>query len=131
VSLYIPLLHEVSSLTYCRKTLQGNALILNEVWLCFWDFNKVSFIVINTFTAGLIQAVCTKSSSSPVSLCRHNSGTKCVRELFKPSKDLASLWVRNEQIFLVMGFGFFVSDIISGGLLGLFGPLHLALGPNC
>jgi len=24
-----------------------------------------------------------------------------------------------------------VSDIISGGLLGHLGPLHLALGPNC
>jgi len=32
--------------------------------------------------------------------------------------------------FLVWGSGFFVSDIISGGLLGHFGPLHLALGPN-
>jgi len=26
---------------------------------------------------------------------------------------------------------FFVSDVISGGLLGHLGPLHLALGPNC
>jgi len=33
-----------------------------------------------------------------------------------------------KQIFF--GFGFFMSDIISGVLLGLFGPLHLALGPN-
>jgi len=28
------------------------------------------------------------------------------------------------------GFGFFVSDVISGVVLGLFGPLHLALGPK-
>jgi len=28
-----------------------------------------------------------------------------------------------------MGFRFFVSDVISGVVLGLFGPLHLALGP--
>jgi len=27
-------------------------------------------------------------------------------------------------------FGFFVSDITSGVVLGLFGPLHLVLGPN-
>jgi len=33
--------------------------------------------------------------------------------------------------FLVLRFRFFVSDIISGGVLGLFGPLRLALGPNC
>ena len=26
---------------------------------------------------------------------------------------------------------FFVNDVISGVLLGLLGPLHLALGPNC
>jgi len=32
---------------------------------------------------------------------------------------------------LFLGFGFFVSDIINGVVLGLFGPLHLALGPNC
>jgi len=28
-------------------------------------------------------------------------------------------------------FGFFVSDVISGVILGLFGPLYLALRPNC
>jgi len=33
--------------------------------------------------------------------------------------------------FLVLGLGFFVSDIISGVVLSLFGPLHLALSPNC
>jgi len=32
---------------------------------------------------------------------------------------------------LVLGFGFFVSDVISGVLLSHFGLLHLALGPNC
>jgi len=31
----------------------------------------------------------------------------------------------------IFGFGFFVSDIISGGVLHSFGPLHLALGPIC
>jgi len=30
----------------------------------------------------------------------------------------------------IWGFGFFVSDVISGVVLGLFGPLHLVLGPN-
>jgi len=32
--------------------------------------------------------------------------------------------------FLVGGYGFFVSDIMSGGLSGHLGPLHLALGAN-
>jgi len=32
---------------------------------------------------------------------------------------------------LIVGFGCFVSDIISGVLLGLYGRLHLALGLNC
>jgi len=36
-----------------------------------------------------------------------------------------------KQNFLVLGFRFFVSDVVCGGILGLFGPLHLALGPNC
>jgi len=34
-----------------------------------------------------------------------------------------------KKIFSV-GFRFFVSDIVSGIVLGLFGPLHLAQGPN-
>jgi len=33
--------------------------------------------------------------------------------------------------FLVLDFVFFVSDVTSGVVLGLFGPLHLVLGPNC
>jgi len=32
--------------------------------------------------------------------------------------------------FLLEGCGFFVSDVISGGLLGHLGPLYLALGAN-
>jgi len=32
--------------------------------------------------------------------------------------------------FLVRGYGFLVSDVISGELLGHLGPLRLALGPN-
>ena len=33
--------------------------------------------------------------------------------------------------FFWSGEEFFVSDIISGGLSGHLGPLHLALDPNC
>ena len=54
----------------------------------------------------------------------------CARELFKRSKDSACLVVYNEEKCLfVLGFRFFVRDIISGVLLGQFGPLYLALGP--
>jgi len=34
------------------------------------------------------------------------------------------------KTFLVLRFRFFVSDVIRGLSLGLFGPLPLALGPN-
>jgi len=48
----------------------------------------------------------------------------------KVSKDAASLLVCTQKIFLLGGCGFFVSDIISGGLLGHLGPLCLPLRPN-
>jgi len=35
-----------------------------------------------------------------------------------------------EKKFLVLGFRFFVSNVRSGVVLGLFGLFHLALGPN-
>jgi len=35
-----------------------------------------------------------------------------------------------KKIFLLWGCRFFVSDVISGGLLGYLGPLRLALGAN-
>jgi len=35
-----------------------------------------------------------------------------------------------KKFILVEGCGFFVSDIISGGLLGHLSPLRLALDPN-
>jgi len=41
---------------------------------------------------------------------------------------LASLL--SKKIFQLVGAAFFVSDVISGGLLGHLGPLHLALGSN-
>jgi len=85
---------------------------------------------INTFHARLIQAFRVKTACSHVALHEHNSGVESPRELFKGSKDSASLVVCNDKKFSVLGFGFFVSDVIRGGLLGHFGPLHLALGPN-
>jgi len=36
-----------------------------------------------------------------------------------------------EKNVLVLGFRFFVGDVISGGLLGHLGPVHPILGLNC
>ena len=50
-----------------------------------------------------------------------------VTERVEVSKDAASFLVCTQKnFFLVGGCGFFVSDIISGGLLGHLGPLYLA-----
>jgi len=87
-------------------------------------------ILLTPFAASLNLVVRVKIAGLHVALCRHNSGTISSRELFKCSKGLASLVVCNEKIFWVLAFGFFVSDIISGGLLGHLGPLHLTLGLN-
>ena len=48
----------------------------------------------------------------------------------KSLKDSASLVVCTLKIFFWLGCGFFVSDTISGGLVGHLDPLHLALGPQ-
>jgi len=65
-------------------------------------------------------------------LCVRNLGAKSGRELFKGTKDLASLLVcTRRKIFWFGVCGFFVSGFISGGLLRHLGPLHLALGSNC
>jgi len=59
------------------------------------------------------------------------SGPVCSTDPVKVSKEAASLLVcTRKKKFLLRGCGFFVSDIISGGLLGHLGPLCLALGAN-
>jgi len=42
-----------------------------------------------------------------------NFSVDCARELFKPSKDSANLLVSNDKKLLVLGFRFFLSDVIS------------------
>jgi len=51
--------------------------------------------------------------------------------MFKPSKDSASLLACNEKIFLVVGYKFFVSDIISEVVFWLFWLMLPGLGPKC
>ena len=54
--------------------------------------------------------------------------------LYRPGKSLKrrgkSSSLHSKKFFLLGGCGFFVSDIISEGLLGHLGPLCLALGAN-
>ena len=59
------------------------------------------------------------------------SGPVCSADPIKVPKDVASLLVcTRKKIILFGGYAFFVSDVISGGLLGHLGPLCLALGAN-
>jgi len=55
--------------------------------------------------------------------------------LYRPGKSLKRCGKSSksalEKNFLLGGCSFFVSDVISGGLLGHLGPLCLALGANC
>jgi len=64
-----------------------------------------------------------------VALRGNLSGLVCSTDLVKVSKDAASLLVCTRKKNFLLG-GFFVSDVISGGLLGHLGPLCLALGTN-
>ena len=55
-----------------------------------------------------------------------------VTDLVEVSKDVASLLVYTQKKFVCLGSaGFFVSDVINGGLLGHLDPLCLALGADC
>jgi len=49
----------------------------------------------------------------------------------KRQKTRQVFWFALKKLFLLVGCGFFVSDVISGGLFGHFGPVCLALGANC
>jgi len=62
-----------------------------------------------------------------VALHKNLSGPVSATGLVKRCGKSCSLHAKN---FLVRGCGFFVSDVISGGLLGHFGPLDLALDSN-
>jgi len=54
---------------------------------------------------------------------------KVVESCSKAEKTQQVFWFAM-KIHFWLGLIFFLSDVISGGLLGHLGPLHLALGPN-
>ena len=62
-----------------------------------------------------------------MALCRNISAPVQVTDLVEVSKDAASLVVCTRKKIFAWGCGFFVRDVVSGGLLG---QLHLALGAN-
>jgi len=106
--------------------------MLYENWTSKQMWNHAVFtnyvILFNTFAPGLIQAVHAKTAGSHGAL-RGNFSGKCYRP-GQSSKDLASLVVCTRKKFFGWGMRFFVSDVISVGLLGRLGPLCLALGAN-
>jgi len=65
-----------------------------------------------------------------VALRGNFSGPVSATNPVKSSKDTASLVACTRKKFFGWVCGFFASGVISGGLLGHLGPLHLALGSN-
>jgi len=82
--------------------------------------------VVNTLASSRLRL---KSSSLHVSLRGKSLSTIAIKSCSNPQK----IW----QVFPFamkiefFGFRFFVSDIISRVVLGLFVQLHLVLAPNC
>jgi len=70
--------------------------------------------------------VCFQTKTSSLHMALH--GTIYSAITLQSCSSPQKTWVYNENNFFV--FGFFVSDITSGVVLGPFGPLHLVLGPN-
>ena len=68
-----------------------------------------------------------KNALTHVALCRNFSSPISSTDPVKGSKDTTSLLVCTRKNFLLGGYGFFVNDVISGGLLG---QLCRALGAN-
>jgi len=65
-----------------------------------------------------------------VALRRNISAPVWVTDLVEVSKHTTSLLVCTQKKLFAWGCRFFVSDVMSGGLLGHLGPLCLALGAN-
>jgi len=99
------------------------AKMYDQVWVLF----RIS---INALASGRFRGFSSQNNRIVRGLRARNSGANRGRELFKRSKDSANLLVCTRKKIFVGGCGFFVTDVISRGLLGHLGPLHLALGSN-
>jgi len=83
---------------------------------------------INTLASGRFRGFSRKNTETQVALSGNFSSLVCATDPVKGSKDAASLLVCTRKNVLPEGCGFFVSYVISEGLLGHLGPLYLALG---
>ena len=72
-----------------------------------------------------------KNAWTHVALLGNISAPVRATDLVEASKDVASLLVCTRKKIFAWGCGFFLSDVISGGLLAHLCPLCLALGANC
>ena len=90
----------------------------------------MAIITLNTLASGRFWGFPKKNTKMHVALRGNCSGPVSATDLAEVSKDAAGLLVHTLKKFFVGGCGFFVSDVISGGLLGYLGQLHLALDPN-
>jgi len=71
------------------------------------EHSLASFILVNTFAPGLIQAVREKTAGSHVALHRNFSGQVTATDLVKSSKDSAILVVCTQKNFCGWGMQFF------------------------
>jgi len=86
---------------------------------------------INTLASGCIWRFSKKNTDMHVALRGNLSRSGSAADLVEASKDAASLLVCTLTKFFWLGVQIFLSDVISGGLLGHLDPPYLALGANC
>jgi len=108
--------------------------MIKQMSSCKWPQNKVTTLIqeaiLTLWHPGGFSDFRKKNSSFRLPYQHPSTSADCTRELFNGSNGSASLVDCTQKIFLLWGCGFFVSDVISGGLLGHFGPLCLDLGAN-
>jgi len=81
----------------------------------------------SSLVTGCFRGFSEKKRLNARSFAREFLRSGCSTDPVKVSKDAASLLACTRKKILLGECGFFVSDVKSGGLLGHFGPLRLAL----
>jgi len=93
--------------------------------------NSRLFIILNSLASAWFPGFSKKKNASTHVALRGNfSSLVCSTGLVKVSKDAASLLVCTRKKIFCLGDAGFLSEVISGRLLGHLGPLCLALGAN-
>ena len=107
--------------------LEGFLQLKTSISLFFDPWN--SFLKLTLWCLAIFGNFREKNTEMHVALCGNFSAQR-----YRPGKRLKrsdkSSSLHSKKNFFVGVCGFFVSDIISGGLLGHLGPLYLALGAN-